>query len=121
MSHIVSVEGIECFAFHGCLPEEAIIGCKYGVDVHVCCDVSTSFRTDNLNDTVDYVMINQVVKEQMAIRSNLIEHVAARILTSLKEKIPDFEEIEVSVTKYNPPVNGNILKTTFRVIHKKMK
>ena len=108
----ISVEGIECYAFHGCLPEEAIIGGKYNVDVYVDTYTTTALQTDNLKDTVDYVMINQVVIKQMAIRSNLIEHVAGRILSDLKSKIKQFEKIEVRVTKYNPPVNGNIQKTS---------
>lgn len=115
MSQIISVEGIECYAYHGCLQEEAKIGCRYSVDVWVKADVSASFKTDNINDTIDYSMINKVVNDQMAIRSNLIEHVAWRIFSALKEKINFYESLEICVTKYNPPVNGNVNKTSFSI------
>jgi len=113
MPHVISVEGIECYAFHGCLPEEAVIGSRYLVDVYVYCDVSRSLESDLLADTVDYVMVNDVVKAEMMIRSNLIEHVAGRILARLRENIPSAGKIDVRVTKFNPPVNGNIHKTAF--------
>jgi dihydroneopterin aldolase len=110
---VISVEGIECYAYHGCLPEEAVIGSRYLVDVYVHGDFSASFRSDKLEDTVDYGMINEVVVTQMAIPSKLIEHVANRIIQKLQEKIASYEKLEVRVTKFNPPVDGNLEKTTF--------
>jgi len=110
---LISVEGIECYAYHGCLDEEAIIGGKYTVDVYVKADVSKSFVTDHLHDTVDYSMITGVVLKEMAVRSKLIEHVCKRILDALVQHIKEFEKISVRVTKFHPPVNGNVEKTSF--------
>jgi dihydroneopterin aldolase len=115
MPSLISVEGIECYSYHGCLPEEAIIGNRYLVDVYIYADVSKSLATDNLQDTVDYGLINNVVVKQMTMRSNLIEHVAGRILIDLREQIGTFEKIQVRVTKFNPPVNGNVHKTSFLI------
>jgi 7,8-dihydroneopterin aldolase/epimerase/oxygenase len=110
---VISVEGIECYAYHGCLPEEAVIGGRYLVDIYVHGDFSAAFSSDKLEETVDYGMINDVVVKQMAIKSKLIEHVASRILQELKKNISRFEKIEVRVTKFNPPVDGNVEKTAF--------
>ena len=115
MGHLIAVEGIECHAFHGCLPEESVIGGQYRVDVYVTADVSRSFRTDNLADTVDYGMINHIARTEMAVPSRLIEHVAFRILQKLKEQIPSPEKISVRVTKFNPPVRGGVERTAFMV------
>jgi dihydroneopterin aldolase len=111
MGSLITVEGIESYAYHGCLDEEAIIGGKYSVDVYVEADVSKSFVTDHLHDTVDYSMITDVVLKEMAVRSKLIEHVAKRILDALVQHIKEFEKISVRVTKFHPPVNGNVEKT----------
>lgn len=111
--YTIAILGIECYAYHGCLPEEAVIGNRYLVDVCIQANVSRSLDTDNLEDTIDYVLVNRIVKEEMAIRSNLIEHVAGRILKNLREKLPFYENLEVKVTKFNPPVNGNIRETSF--------
>ena len=110
---LISVEGIECYAYHGCLEEEAVIGGRYQVDVYVEADVSKSFTTDDLNDTVDYSMITDIVLIEMAVRSKLIEHVCKRILNKLIKNIGKFEKISVRVTKFHPPVNGNVEKTSF--------
>ena len=42
----------------------------------------------------------------MAIRSKLIEHVAWRIGTSIKDEIKAVEQVWVKVTKFNPPIGG---------------
>ena len=110
---LISVEGIECYAYHGCLDEEAIIGGRYLVDDYVEADVSKSFETDHLHDTVDYSMITDVVLKEMAVRSKLIEHVCKRISDALVKNIKAYEKISVRVTKFHPPVNGNVEKTSF--------
>ena len=69
---IIKVENIKLYAFHGCLDEEARIGSEYCVDVTVTADLSKSALTDDLNDTVDYVLLNKIVAEEMAIRSKVI-------------------------------------------------
>ncbi len=77
---IIKVTNIKVFAHHGCLKEETLIGSDYRVDIKVSADLKTSAKTDNLNDTVDYVFLNKVVKEEMAEPSKLLESVAERII-----------------------------------------
>ena len=77
---IIQVNNIKLYAYHGCLEEEAKIGSWYRVAVEVKADLKKSAKTDNLKDTVDYVHLNLIVKEEMAIRSKLLEEVAQRIL-----------------------------------------
>jgi hypothetical protein len=49
-----------------------------------------SSQTDELADTVDYVHLNKIVVEEMAIRSKLLEHVAQRIITRCFAEIPSY-------------------------------
>lgn len=105
---IISVSGIRVFAHHGCMSEERLIGSDYIVNVEVCADLSISANTDRLEDTVDYVSINQIVKEQMAISSNLLEHVVQRILEAIAIEHPCVSKAEVEVFKINPPINGDV-------------
>ena len=72
---VIKVENIRVFAHHGCLKEETIIGSNYRVDVEVKANLKISAKTDELHDTVDYVLINQIVKEEMATPSKLLETV----------------------------------------------
>lgn len=105
---IINVNGIRVYAYHGCLPEEGIIGCEYVVDVKVDTDFSHAEETDELRDTVDYCTIHDSVRAEMAIRSKLIEHVARRIGNNLRRHYPDVNAFMVRVTKINPPMNGAI-------------
>ena len=77
---IIKVNNIKVYAYHGCLEEEAKIGSWYRVDVEVKANLKKSSRTDDLSDTVDYVHLNHIVKEEMNVRSKLLEEVAQRIL-----------------------------------------
>ena len=104
----IQVNNIKLYAYHGCLEEEAKIGSWYRVDVEVEADLSKSSQTDELLDTVDYVHLNHVVKEEMAIRSKLLEEVAKRILNRFFIELAMVNKATVSVAKINPPIGGNV-------------
>ncbi len=108
------INAINCYAFHGCLPEEAIIGAQYRVDVEIEKDFSKPMASDELSDTVDYGMVYQVVRDQMDIRSKLIEHVCSRILDSIHVRIKGPKVLRVIVTKFSPPVNGPVGAAVFQ-------
>ncbi|PWH84922.1 dihydroneopterin aldolase [Brumimicrobium oceani] len=108
MQHTIEVNGIKLYAFHGCLVEEEKIGGHYTVDVSIKTDFTASFASDELADTVDYVKINQVVREEMAIRSKLIEHVGYRISKRLQTEIKGLITSKVKVIKHCPPIGGDV-------------
>ena len=105
---VIEVNNIKVFTNHGCLEEEAKIGSEYRVDIKVDADLSKSAKTDNLSDTVDYVHLNRIAKEEMAIRSKLLEEVAQRILDRIFKEIPMVKKAKISVAKINPPIGGNV-------------
>lgn len=104
----IQVNNIKLYAYHGCLEEEAKIGSWYKVAIEVEADLSESSITDDLSDTVDYVHLNHIVKEEMAIRSKLLEEVAKRILDRVFLELKMIEKATVSVAKINPPIGGNV-------------
>lgn len=108
----ILVEGIKLYGYHGCIKEESVIGGNYIVDVTVEADVHKASKSDKLEETIDYVKIYEIVNKEMAVRSKLIEHVAQRILVSLKNKFPKTTLIEVKVTKLNPPIPGDVEKVS---------
>jgi len=108
MKHKIEVSGIKLYAFHGCLEEEALIGGHYVVDVTILTDFSEAANTDDLSKTVDYVHVNAIVKEEMAIRSKLIETVGQRIFSRIKNELKGVFELSVKITKLTPPINGDV-------------
>jgi len=108
MKHTIEVNGIKLYAFHGCLPEEGRIGGHYLVDVSLQTNFTEAAITDELIKTVDYVDINKIVKEEMAIRSKLIEHVGQRIFNRIKKEIQNVDKLRIKVIKICPPINGDV-------------
>jgi len=104
----IEVNGIHIYAYHGCLPEEERIGGNYIVDLVVDTDFSESVETDKLADTIDYVALNKIVEEEMAVRSKLIEQVGGRILKRIKDLDRRITQASVKVRKLTPPINGNV-------------
>lgn len=105
---VIKVNNIKLYAYHGCLEEEAKIGSWYRIDVEVKANLKKSSRTDDLSDTVDYVHLNHIVKEEMNVRSKLLEEVAQRILNRFFKEIKLLRKATVAVSKINPPIGGNV-------------
>lgn len=104
----IRLNNIKVYAYHGCLIEEGQIGSDYRVDLRVNADLSEPAITDKLQDTVDYVHLNRIVKEEMAIRSKLLEQVCKRILDRTFNEIPMITKAKVEVSKINPPIGGDV-------------
>ncbi len=93
-------------AYHGVLPEEKIIGTTYIVTLEIETDLQKASETDELDDTINYQFLYDIVKEEMQQRSKLIEHVAGRTLRSVKNKFPEISSATIYLKKKNPPIGG---------------
>ena len=112
---VIKLKNIRTFSFHGCLVEESKIGSDYSVDLEIKADLRKSSFSDKLADTVDYVHLNKIVVEEMAIRSKLLEHVAQRIVARIFKEIPAVSRIIVGVSKINPPIGGDVEAVTVQI------
>ena len=102
---LIKVEGIRIFAYHGHLPEEAKLGGHFIVNVWVNTNTLEVEKTDDLKDTVDYVKIIDIVNEQMAIRANMIEVPAKRIVDAILP-LNKVQKVKVEVEKIQPPIDA---------------
>lgn len=105
---IIRLQNVRVYAYHGCLEEESKIGSDYRVDLEIKTDLRKSMQTDELADTVDYVLLNRIIKQEMAVRSKLLEHVAHRIVGRIFAHIPEVARVKVTVSKINPPIGGDV-------------
>jgi len=108
--NLIAVEGINIYAYHGCLDEEGLIGGHYIVDVYMQTDFTEAAKTDDLTKTIDYCAIYEIAKKEMAIRVKLIEEVAMRIHKTILKDFTQIQKVRVRVTKLKPPMNGNVDK-----------
>lgn len=104
----IFLKDICCYAYHGVAPQENIIGNEYIINLKLKVNVSRAMQTDDVVDTVNYAEIHEAVKAEMAIPSKLLEHVCGRIVDKLFERFPDIEEIELRLSKRNPPMGADI-------------
>jgi 7,8-dihydroneopterin aldolase/epimerase/oxygenase len=116
---IIKIENIRVFAHHGCLREETKIGSDYRVDLEIKANLLTSATTDKLSDTVDYVLLNRIVKDEMNTPSALLETVAKRIIDRVLTESPMVEKATVSVSKLNPPIGGDVEMVTIKMTEKR--
>lgn len=104
----ISLEGMEFFAHHGCFKEEQVIGNKFIIDLQIETDTMEAEISDNLAKTINYQEVYLVVKEEMATRSKLLEHIASRILNRISHEFPQITSARIKVSKLNPPVGGKV-------------
>jgi 7,8-dihydroneopterin aldolase/epimerase/oxygenase len=118
---IIKLKNIRTFSYHGCLVEESKIGSNYRVDLEIKAELNTSAISDKLFDTVDYVHLNKIVIEEMAIRSELLEHVAKRIIDRTLTELKMVSKVLVSVSKMNPPIGGDVEEVSIILTKKRKK
>ncbi|MDA0946437.1 MAG: hypothetical protein RLZZ314_1763 [Bacteroidota bacterium] len=103
----IHVKGLRFWGHHGCMDEEAVIGQEYRVDVVLWVNLSASAVSDDLGQTVDYCDVHRIVQREMAVRSKLVEQVCGRIVSALRAELPLTEAVEVTLTKFQPPIGGD--------------
>lgn len=102
----IILEGMEFYAHHGCTLSEQKIGNRYIVDISIDVNLEEAAETDDLENTVDYGVIYQIVAEEMKKSSKLLENIGKRIVDQVVLEFPQIVYISVAVAKQNPPIGG---------------
>jgi dihydroneopterin aldolase len=102
---LLVLEGMRFFGHHGDLPAERELGSHLEVDVEVRADLHPAGRSDQLDDTLDYVRCYEVVRavvedQQFRLLEAVAEHVAAALLAQ-----PRATAVRVRVAK-EPPIDA---------------
>lgn len=103
---MMRLSNMEFYAYHGCLENERTQGNRFSVDFRCDYDMTMAAQSDDLRHAVNYSEIYEIIREQMAIPSNLLENVAYRILNAVRISFPSLEHASVTVSKLNPPLSG---------------
>ena len=119
LEQAIKIDSLRIYAFHGVDPQEAIVGAWYTVSVTMKADATAAVLNDNLNGTINYALVTDVIKAQMQIRSALLEHVAGRIAQALLNEFPTLQSVTVTVSKENPPVGIPCKSSSFTLTAEK--
>lgn len=112
---IISIENMTFYAHHGCFEQERMIGTNFMASIYLTVDTTKAELSDDLQDTIDYSLVYQTIKEQMSIPSKLLEHVARRIILSVKTNFPLVEKVKIKLSKCNPPIGGQMQCVTIEL------
>lgn len=108
LSTTILLPQMQFHARHGVLPQERLVGAQFTVSLEAQVRFDEALLTDRLEGTISYADIHAAVKEEMAIPSALLEHVAGRIARRLFHDFPTIESLKVEVMKQNPPMGADI-------------
>ena len=101
----ISVNRIKVYACHGVSPQERTVGADFYVTVSAVTEVEASaWQDDQLEGTADYSRFVSIVRREMAVPSNLLEHVVARIASAILNECPSVQKASVTIEKENPPL-----------------
>ena len=103
----ITINGLRFHAYHGVLPQERLTGNDYLINLRVRYSIEKAMHTDSVEDTLNYATVYEAVASEMMIPSNLLEHVAGRIGTHLLDMFPEIKDIDLSITKLNPPMGAD--------------
>ncbi|WP_448634352.1 dihydroneopterin aldolase [Pedobacter panaciterrae] len=102
----VALRDVKCYAFHGYYPEEQLTGIYFSVDVVVTFTPNTD--TENLEHTVNYEILNNIILGEMKNTRKMLETVVKSILDRVVDNYPFIHTAEVGIKKLNPPMPGEI-------------
>ena len=100
----ILLKGIRFHGYHGTSEPERQVGQKYEIDVELVCSLVTAGRTDNLEHTVDYAEVVDLIVETGTEKSfHLIEALAERSASKVLNRFP-VDEVRITVKKLTPPI-----------------
>ncbi|MBQ8246130.1 MAG: 2-amino-4-hydroxy-6-hydroxymethyldihydropteridine diphosphokinase [Lachnospiraceae bacterium] len=101
----IIIKGLEVFGKHGVFKEEQEKGQIFKVNATLYFDTAKAGRTDELEDSVDYGKICELIKEFMTqYRMNLLETIANRLARKILMAYPEIEAVTLEIEKPQAPI-----------------
>jgi len=103
----VFLRNVRFHAFHGVLPQERQVGGEFLLSLRVGYPLAKAMESDEMGDTLNYATLFNLVKQEMDIPSQLLEHVSGRIAKAILTVFPGVTSIDLELTKQNPPMGAD--------------
>lgn len=94
------------YAYHGCFEEEQKIGTHFVVDATLTYDAEAAVADDDVEKSVNYLLVYRTIQRVMDKPQHLIETVADHIVREIKQEFPQVQKVTVKLCKLNPPLDG---------------
>ena len=109
----IDLQDMHFYAYHGVMEQERRVGNHFVLQLSVWAEVTPSLYSDRIEDTVSYAEIYEVIAQEMAIPSLLLEHVVGRIGERLFKTFHQIIHISLTLSKTKPPLPGEVSKASF--------
>ena len=103
----VFLRNVRFHAFHGVMPQERQVGGDFLLSLRVGYPIDKAMESDDVADTLNYATLFDLAKREMDIPSQLLEHVAGRIVKAITTAFPEVTSIDLELTKQNPPMGAD--------------
>ncbi len=105
MANQIYIKNLRLHAKHGVLEQERVVGNDYVLNVVVDYPFLSACESDDLSGTLSYAHLSEIIRQEMSVPSNLLEHVAYRICKAVKTLYPKTERVRVDIRKLAPPMS----------------
>lgn len=109
MESYICLNQVSIYAYHGVSPQETKVGNMFIIDLKLKTDISQAIDSDDITHTISYADIYQLLANEMAVPSKLLEHVAGRIVRRIFQDFPTIDAINIKLSKQNPPMGADIV------------
>jgi dihydroneopterin aldolase len=102
MTGTLLFNSIKLYGYHGIHKEEALVGTFFIVSIKAVLKADFATELPNLENSVNYEALYNVLKNTFSQREDLIETVALNIYEALKKQFQQVEKWRVGIEKQNP-------------------
>ena len=115
MAGTIYIKDLRLHAYHGVMEQERTVGNDYVINIAVDYPIDNAGTTDDVRDTLNYAELADIIKAEMSVPSNLIEHVAQRIVATIRARYPEAGTIDLDIMKAAPPFSADCLGAGVRI------
>lgn len=109
----IGLRDMHFYAYHGVLPQERIVGNHFIAQLSLWANVERAMYTDELEGTISYAEAYDLLCQEIAQPSQLLEHVVWRCVERLFAAFPQLERVEMTLEKHQPPLSGQVEASSF--------
>ncbi len=101
----IELKKLIIFGFHGLHKGEEIVGGKFEINL-LARYKPTATIIKNIEDTIDYTQLLEIVKQRMKKPVHLLESLATEIASEIIAKFSIVSEVVITIYKLHPPIEN---------------
>ncbi len=101
----IELKNLSFYAYHGLYQEEKIIGNTFIINLSVSY-IPTVTVIKNIEETINYVSLYEIVKHKMSVTTPLLETVAMEVAEDIYKAFPQIKKIAISIAKAKLPIEN---------------